>query len=150
MKKVLVSLVTMTGLVFAQQAQPQPATLDSLLAAVENAARDASPGNDALKSAVPQDAASLDANNAKDAGKSSTVKTTSIVSGAAALGAVIGAAASKDNRAKGALIGAAVGGGLGYLIERMTREHDAKQTGQISGDKPAGEAVVKPAPVEAH
>lgn len=139
MKKVLIALVTMTGLVSAQQSAP--ISLDKVLAAVEEAAKGASSPEAALDSLTNKDAVALGA-NAKEGDKRAAAKSTTIISGAAALGAVIGAAASKDNRAKGALIGAAVGGAAGYLIERMTNG-DKKQTAEEV--KPA---VEKPAPVQ--
>lgn len=137
----------MAGLATAQQ---QPAlTLDSVISAVEQAVK-ATSSSDAVADAISgKDGAAVEANNAnketanKDSKESSdkrtAAKSSTIVGGAAALGAVIGAAASKDNRAKGALIGAAVGGGLGYLIERMTRGNDDKPAVEqtVSGEKPA-------------
>lgn len=139
MKKVLVSLVTMTGLVFAQQSP----SLDSVISAIEQAAKSASAPEMTNNATTSPDVAALGA-NAKEGDKKSAVKTATIVSGAAALGAVVGAAASKDNRSKGALIGAAVGGAAGYLIERMIRNSDKESASDA--EKPA--VVEKPNPVQ--
>ncbi len=46
-----------------------------------------------------------------------------IVSATAAAGAAIGAAVSKDNRTRGAIIGAAAGGLAGLLIDHVSKKN---------------------------
>ena len=62
----------------------------------------------------------------KDEKKRPVEKRAAIMGTAAAAGAAIGAAVSKDNRAKGAILGAAVGGLAGLIFDQIMKKKDAE------------------------
>ena len=53
-------------------------------------------------------------------------KRAAIIGTTTAAGAAIGAAMAKDNRVKGAIIGAAVGGIAGFVFDHMSKKKDAE------------------------
>jgi len=60
----------------------------------------------------------------KDDKKREPEKRAAVMGTAAAAGAAIGAAIAKDNRAKGAIVGAAVGGLAGLIIDQIMKKKD--------------------------
>ena len=55
---------------------------------------------------------------------------TSVMAPAAAAGAAIGAALSREDRAKGAIIGAAAGGLAGLIFDQIMKKKDEQREGR--------------------
>ena len=62
----------------------------------------------------------------KDSARRSREPRPEVIAAAAAAGAAIGAAVAKDNRAKGAIMGAAVGGLAGLIFDQIMKKKDAE------------------------
>ena len=62
---------------------------------------------------------------AKDSARRPRELRPEVMAAAAAAGAAIGAAVAKDNRAKGAIMGAAVGGLAGLIFDQIMKKKDA-------------------------
>jgi len=66
----------------------------------------------------------------RDEKKRAPEKRAAVMGMAAAAGASLGAAIAKDDRAKGAIMGAAVGGLAGFIIDQILKKRDrAHETG---------------------
>ena len=65
---------------------------------------------------------------AKDSARRSRELRPEVMAAAAAAGAAIGAAVSKDDRTKGAILGAAVGGLAGLIFDQIMKKKDAERS----------------------
>lgn len=79
----------------------------------------------------------------KEQKKRAPEKRAAVMGTAAAAGAAIGAAMSKDNRAKGAIVGAAVGGLAGLIIDQILKKKE--QESAPAAPAPETQKLLEPA-----